>query len=146
MMLRPARGGEWQTRRTQKSLLFGACGFKSRPGHPAPFAVDQSSDRPRSADQLHAGPVALDVDRCYVRAGHVDAEELRDGRQEDRVEAQQQRVDESAHHGPEGEVDAEASERSEEHTSELQSLMRISYAVFCLKNKKNKRKHIKKHK
>src|SRR3546814_3275601 len=28
------------------------------------------------------------------------------------------------------------SERSEEHTSELQSLMRISYAVFCLKQKK----------
>src|SRR3546814_1389149 len=28
--------------------------------------------------------------------------------------------------------------RSEEHTSELQSLMRISYAVFCLKNKKHK--------
>src|SRR3546814_9465619 len=31
-------------------------------------------------------------------------------------------------------------ERSEEHTSELQSLMRISYAVFCLK-KKNKNTH-----
>src|SRR3546814_10261564 len=30
-----------------------------------------------------------------------------------------------------------ADERSEEHTSELQSLMRISYAVFCLKKKKN---------
>src|SRR3546814_4894078 len=29
-----------------------------------------------------------------------------------------------------------ARERSEEHTSELQSLMRISYAVFCLKKKK----------
>src|SRR3546814_1834274 len=29
-------------------------------------------------------------------------------------------------------------ERSEEHTSELQSLMRISYAVFCLQKKKNK--------
>src|SRR3546814_4677274 len=29
------------------------------------------------------------------------------------------------------------SKRSEEHTSELQSLMRISYAVFCLKKKKN---------
>src|SRR3546814_2956914 len=28
--------------------------------------------------------------------------------------------------------------RSEEHTSELQSLMRISYAVFCLKKKNNK--------
>src|SRR3546814_7053845 len=36
-----------------------------------------------------------------------------------------------------------AQERSEEHTSELQSLMRISYAVFCLKkqNKQNKEKH-----
>src|SRR3546814_4651562 len=32
--------------------------------------------------------------------------------------------------------------RSEEHTSELQSLMRISYAVFCLKKKKNKPKTI----
>src|SRR3546814_5341368 len=32
--------------------------------------------------------------------------------------------------------------RSEEHTSELQSLMRISYAVFCLK-KKNKNNHLK---
>src|SRR3546814_4376773 len=29
--------------------------------------------------------------------------------------------------------------RSEEHTSELQSLMRISYAVFCLKKKKQKK-------
>src|SRR3546814_1882141 len=31
--------------------------------------------------------------------------------------------------------------RSEEHTSELQSLMRISYAVFCLKKKTKNRKH-----
>src|SRR3546814_4709718 len=31
--------------------------------------------------------------------------------------------------------------RSEEHTSELQSLMRISYAVFCLKKKTNKKIH-----
>src|SRR3546814_7381558 len=31
--------------------------------------------------------------------------------------------------------------RSEEHTSELQSLMRISYAVFCLKKKKKKDMH-----
>src|SRR3546814_8609195 len=33
-----------------------------------------------------------------------------------------------------------ASSRSEEHTSELQSLMRISYAVFCLKKKTNNKK------
>src|SRR3546814_3679044 len=31
--------------------------------------------------------------------------------------------------------------RSEEHTSELQSLMRISYAVFCLKKKKNNKEN-----
>src|SRR3546814_1317691 len=35
-----------------------------------------------------------------------------------------------------------ADQRSEEHTSELQSLMRISYAVFCLKKKKNKTKKL----
>src|SRR3546814_9648647 len=39
------------------------------------------------------------------------------------------------HHAP-----AFAEERSEEHTSELQSLMRISYAVFCLKKKKTKKR------
>src|SRR3546814_7137802 len=32
-------------------------------------------------------------------------------------------------------------QRSEEHTSELQSLMRISYAVFCLKKKTTKEEH-----
>src|SRR3546814_1209651 len=35
-------------------------------------------------------------------------------------------------------VESVAMGRSEEHTSELQSLMRISYAVFCLETKKNK--------
>src|SRR3546814_6132889 len=35
---------------------------------------------------------------------------------------------------------ARMSQRSEEHTSELQSLMRISYAVFCLKKKKTYKK------
>src|SRR3546814_4347353 len=34
-----------------------------------------------------------------------------------------------------------AKRRSEEHTSELQSLMRISYAVFCLINKINNKQH-----
>src|SRR3546814_4485424 len=37
-------------------------------------------------------------------------------------------------------VDAIVLERSEEHTSELQSLMRISYAVFCLKKKTYERR------
>src|SRR3546814_5282285 len=42
------------------------------------------------------------------------------------------------HGSPSFRIGAERKEgRSEEHTSELQSLMRISYAVFCLKKKKN---------
>src|SRR3546814_940555 len=39
----------------------------------------------------------------------------------------------------EGQAAVVAHARSEEHTSEVQSLMRISYAVFCLKKKKNTR-------
>src|SRR3546814_2432534 len=38
-----------------------------------------------------------------------------------------------------GEIMQVTIRRSEEHTSELQSLMRISYAVFCLKKKKKKK-------
>src|SRR3546814_2419811 len=44
---------------------------------------------------------------------------------------------EAVHRGRE--LRAVLAERSEEHTSELQSLMRISYAVFCLKKKKKNR-------
>src|SRR3546814_5017376 len=41
-------------------------------------------------------------------------------------------------HGLVGAVGSHRADRSEEHTSELQSLMRISYAVFCLKKKHEK--------
>src|SRR3546814_9965228 len=43
--------------------------------------------------------------------------------------------------GPDGQsrFRVDPGQRSEEHTSELQSLMRISYAVFCLKKKKIKK-------
>src|SRR3546814_6439215 len=43
---------------------------------------------------------------------------------------------------PSARMAMEAPPRSEEHTSELQSLMRISYAVFCLKKKKIHKTHI----
>src|SRR3546814_6225824 len=44
---------------------------------------------------------------------------------------------EAEHHHDVGVLQPFAHVRSEEHTSELQSLMRISYAVFCLKKNKN---------
>src|SRR3546814_2878863 len=47
-----------------------------------------------------------------------------------------ERADIQRHAAGAREATAVAARRSEEHTSELQSLMRISYAVFCLKKKK----------
>src|SRR3546814_3971652 len=44
----------------------------------------------------------------------------------------------AAHDAKAGDDQAESAQRSEEHTSELQSLMRISYSVFCLKKKNRK--------
>src|SRR3546814_10697302 len=44
----------------------------------------------------------------------------------------------SRHRRPKASTEIDERERSEEHTSELQSLMRISYAVFCLKKKTTK--------
>src|SRR3546814_4264873 len=52
------------------------------------------------------------------------------------------KVDLPALGSPTSPASASSLSRSEEHTSELQSLMRISYAVFCLKNKK---KYVQKH-
>src|SRR3546814_6229908 len=65
------------------------------------------------------------------RAGH---EQHRPGRpQLDRLVGQRHTAHAAGHHHVgQHQIDR----RSEEHTSELQSLMRISYAVFCLKKKK----------
>src|SRR3546814_16480583 len=51
---------------------------------------------------------------------------------------QQHRGRDQRHHPRSGQGFERIWDRSEEHTSELQSLMRISYAVFCLKKKKTK--------
>src|SRR3546814_1646301 len=48
-----------------------------------------------------------------------------------------QLLSQSCHMRASGALAGHGAPRSEEHTSELQSLMRTSYAVFCLKKKKN---------
>src|SRR3546814_2354717 len=93
------------------------------------FRSDPSADRRAGhGAAAHEQLVVLDpAVRLHHAAGHVVPARWRAGRRLDDVPAadaagrRQRRV----HH------------RSEEHTSELQSLMRISYAVFCL-NKKTK--------
>src|SRR3546814_10490571 len=62
--------------------------------------------------------------RCGFCPRYALAFPLRGGRRPDRAE------------GDGGRLRFRHRDRSEEHTSELQSLMRISYAVFCLKKKK----------
>src|SRR3546814_3535932 len=60
------------------------------------------------------------------------------GARADRKEPHQPEVGQKDDHPDPG---VRLDQRSEEHTSELQSLMRISYAVFCLKKKKNNITH-----
>src|SRR3546814_1222982 len=101
----------------------------------------------------YARPLAADLElrlvtllRADVHAGR-DIAKLLDGL--DALSVQRvagQRGDRQRHFlrgflAPAGDHDNVAERgRSEEHTSELQSLMRISYAVFCLKKKKKKYK------
>src|SRR3546814_1500892 len=72
----------------------------------------------RSTRLTHAGTLFLE----HVRRVFAALEQARDS-----VKA--------AANGFHGQLRVAMSDRSEEHTSELQSLMRISYAVFCLKKK-----------
>src|SRR3546814_3418857 len=65
---------------------------------------------------------------------HPDLAAMRDIRQEDETEVKASQYDLN-YVTMDGNIGCM---RSEEHTSELQSLMRISYAVFCLKKKKQK--------
>src|SRR3546814_4688956 len=62
------------------------------------------------------------------------------GHQHQRVVAAGDVVDDGGLLAAEGGVAEDLLERSEEHTSELQSLMRTSYAVFCLKKKNKSRR------
>src|SRR3546814_2703405 len=67
--------------------------------------------------------------RIFARAAHPQFDGLETAQQHPGGMRIADGADGVAHH---------ADRRSEEHTSELQSLMRISYAVFCLKKKKNR--------
>src|SRR3546814_961582 len=104
-----------------------------------PYTPLFRSPKPAAEDR-HQESVE-DAQRGAREAGHRgEPEEL--VCREIEADAGQARDDHAPHH-PDGEGQHQAIGRSEEHTSELQSLMRISYAVFCLKNKHSEstRKH-----
>src|SRR3546814_4482749 len=93
----------------------------------APAAAEEHADVRGDQPPARSGPQHLDpgaaADRC------LDAREPRP-----RGAPARGRRGRAARSAP-------VAGRSEEHTSELQSLMRISYAVFCLKNKKRNKRY-----
>src|SRR3546814_9322102 len=89
-------------------------------GEPDPWCP---SLRHRRCDQRETRD--LDIEARSVFGGHMIAALHRPGRRRERAARDVIEAAAGFDHG-----------RSEEHTSELQSLMRISYAVFCLKKKK----------
>src|SRR3546814_4789015 len=94
-------------------------------------AVDRDADRAAAGEfQVQAAvlPAQREEAERRVRVGAVDVADA-DGA--DLVDG------EDAVHAGVDRLAAFAVGRSEEHTSELQSLMRLSYAVFCLKKKKH---------
>src|SRR3546814_3404689 len=91
---------------------------------------DQIDDEPKRAELIFL-PFAVTLTKLTALAVEYGAGEL--------VTALAPvELDQDA--SPVGFVIDEPQHRSEEHTSELQSLMRISYAVFCLKKKKQPHK------
>src|SRR3546814_7680556 len=84
----------------------------------------------RSAEAIKADPFPVAGHRQRAVADQPGAEQRR------RLDIAQARRDRQAEARIGDRVRGVAAVRSEEHTSELQSLMRISYAVFCLKKKK----------
>src|SRR3546814_2662718 len=97
------------------------------------FRSQGATHRLDHAGELHQQPVAHGLEDPAAVAGEERVEMLApvglDGSQRHPLVA--------LHEGAEADHVGGENCRSEEHTSELQSLMRISYAVFCLKKKNN---------
>src|SRR3546814_1786178 len=100
-------------------------------------------------EQWHRGDIALRIDAAQLARAviHVEIglEIVIAGLGRDRIAVGPAVIEKVAvfalrRAGARGEIFVDIGQRrSEEHTSELQSLMRISYAVFCLKKKKKER-------
>src|SRR3546814_6506795 len=100
-----------------------------RRGAKAVGAVHQPADRHFADAVMLAHPDIAVVERDVAAMAGISAVEAAVEKEAERVQ-RTQRVVVGA------EISGAKDDRSEEHTSELQSLMRISYAVFCLKNTK----------
>src|SRR3546814_2295944 len=114
----------------------GALGWRGELRQGLPEAVAAQEER---QDDAEAGEVAEEGDLQWrnCAAGQLRQHE-HEGDEKGAEGDPAHRLREIARHGTQrlGGQRAAMAARSEEHTSELQSLMRISYAVFCMKKKK----------
>src|SRR3546814_5931385 len=97
--------------------------FQNRLAPPPALAVGPYADRPQARPDDWAGIVRPTDSRLGIAGDNEAMAEDEGGLQHQRHPGLEEKADKAA-------------PRSEEHTSELQSLMRTSYAVFCLKKKK----------
>src|SRR3546814_5947536 len=102
-------------------------------GQPPPDLVENEAD-----ERLGAADVRWRDDEVE-RGGMIGFDEIGNAPVAARRDRRHGRVTIEAKKAHRRGENAAALVRSEEHTSELQSLMRISYAVFCLKKKKKNR-------
>src|SRR3546814_1612292 len=101
---------------------------------------DADSGAPRVAVHLGRIGIGCQTDLADVAAGEAVFEQAADGIAVQRTLVRLAQVEMGIERDEPDSVQRNAEgmrSRSEEHTSELQSLMRISYAVFCLKKKTN---------
>src|SRR3546814_5650321 len=116
-------------------MLFCAC-FVSRCGHHRYLHVLTHSFPTRRSSVLPGD--GLDLHQVVGLQGRAGGDQVDDAPAQAQARRQLHgavQLDALRLHAARGEEPT----RSEEHTSELQSLMRISYAVFCLKKKKPKK-------
>src|SRR3546814_2424531 len=111
MIRRPPRSTRTDT------LLPYTTLFRS-PFHPQRHGDEVGQDRRQERDHRDEAGAEMADDEDHVDIGDIDADDTDGGIVDERLAVERDRA-----------------ARSEEHTSELQSLMRISYDVFCLKKK-----------
>src|SRR3546814_3129057 len=115
------RISDWSSDVCSSDLATTLGSRRARTWSPGRARSGCSSDRRELDRELAAGAAVADGDLPGPRLEQAPG----DGQAE------------TAATGVAGSGDVAAERRSEEHTSELQSLMRISYAVFCLKHKQH---------
>src|SRR3546814_8451233 len=104
--------------------------------------ADQSKQQRSAAGEcpVNADPRTHEPNRDATEGAHAHREHVVDADRPATHFRRRIQLHQGLRHRIERQLDEAGDEqRSEEHTSELQSLMRLSYAVFCLKKKKNKK-------